>query len=81
MRVDNHRAAAADQQRVAITRRFGRKGGADHAAGAGSIVDHDLLTTRARATLGEQASDDVGALSGRERHDDAHGLARPFLGR
>ena len=48
--------------------------GADVSAGAGLVVDEDLLAQRLAEVLGDQAGRDIGALPGLVRHDQAHRL-------
>src|ERR1700694_3199168 len=49
---------------------------ADIAAGAGLVLDEELLAELLAELLSEQARHDVGWAARRERHDDAHGMAR-----
>src|SRR6218665_2156365 len=50
---------------VALGRRAGRGARADHAVGAGAVVDHHRLAPQLRQALRHQATDDVGAAAGR----------------
>jgi len=52
---------------------------ADHAAGAGPILDHDGLAEPLLQRLPDDTADDVAPAAGAERHDDANGPMRPFL--
>ena len=60
-----------DEERVAVGRGLGGEIGADHAAGAGAIVDEDLLAEVLAELVGDDAADDVVAAAGRERDDQA----------
>ena len=48
-----------DEKRVAIRRRFRGEVGADHAAGAGAVIDEDLLSEPLAELIGDDAADDV----------------------
>jgi hypothetical protein len=75
--IDAERAARHDHQRVAVWRgHLAVLGGRDTAA-ASLVLDDDLLLPLLRQLLGHQAREDIGSLSGRERHDEAHGLVGP----
>jgi hypothetical protein len=60
VRVDDHRAVEAQQQRVAIGRRLGDLLRADVAARAGPVLDHELLLERIAERLRQQPRIDVG---------------------
>src|SRR5262245_10506073 len=62
-----------EQQRVAVGRGFGGDLGAQAAAGAGAVVDDDLLAERFSQPLADQAGEHVGAAAGRVGHDHADG--------
>ena len=64
------RAEIAHEQRVAVRRRAGDAGRRDRAAGAGHVLDDELLAERAAHVVGVDAGDDVGRAARRERHDD-----------
>jgi hypothetical protein len=49
----------------------------DVAGGAGLVVDVDALAQDLGQLAGNGAGDDLAAAAGRERHDEADGLARP----
>ena len=71
------RARGGDADRVAVGRRLGDRVGADIAAGADPVVDHDLLAQPGPQPLRQDARDDVGAAAGRERHDQPDRPVRP----
>ena len=62
------------QQRVAVGRRLRGLDGADHAAGAGAVLDHEGLAEVLLQDAADLARRDVGRAAGAERHDD---LDRP----
>ena len=55
--------------RVAVRRGVRRQLGADHAAGAGAVVDDHLLAELVAHLLRDDAADHVVAAAGRERND------------
>lgn len=67
--IDGERPVRADEQRVAVGRRVRHEFGADAAAGAAAVVDHNRLAERARNAFADDAADDVGVAAGGERHD------------
>ena len=71
---DGESADGAEQQRIAVRRRFGDLFSAGHAAGARAIVDDDGLAQRFVEFLAYGAADDVGRPAGGKRHDHTHGL-------
>jgi hypothetical protein len=73
----HHRPLRRQHQRVAIGRRARGLGGADHAACARLVVDHDRLAERLGQFLAKGARGDVGAGAGGERHDQADWSVRP----
>ena len=73
---DAEHAGMADHQRVAIGRRLGDSTGTQRAAGAGPVLDHELLTERRAHALGEQPRQHVVAAARRKRHDNDHGTGR-----
>ena len=79
-RIDRHRAGDAEEQRIAVGRRFGGDLGADDGAGAGPVVDDNLLPEHGRHFRREHARDDVAATAGSEGHDEFDGLGRISLG-
>ena len=60
------------QQRVAIRGRLGDRLGADVAAGAGAVLNDELLAEAIRQPLPHQARLDVGGPAGGKADDDAH---------
>jgi hypothetical protein len=74
---DRQRAGVAEQQRVTVGIALGDRLGADRAAGAGAIVDHDLLAEQFAHLVGNGAADDRGTAAGREwnhQRDRAGGI-------
>src|SRR5882724_13492494 len=74
-RIDRE-SARGHQDRVPVGGRFGGELDAYHLAGAGAVVDDELLAERFGELLREGAGDDVCAAAGRRGHDEAHGLRR-----
>jgi hypothetical protein len=66
---------------VAVRRRLGGVAGADHAAGAAAILDHDLLAERVRKLLPDDAAHRVDAAAGRIGHDQRDRSGRIILRR
>ena len=62
-------AHVAHHDGVAVRLGLSRAGDAGGAAGAGHVLDHDLLAERARHVIADDAGDDVGRAAGREGHD------------
>ena len=60
------------QQRIAIRGRPRDRLGADVAAGAGAVLDDELLAEAVRQPLTHQARLDVGRPAGGKADDDAH---------
>jgi hypothetical protein len=73
-------AGADDDQRVAIRRRGGDLARACVAAGAGPVLDIELLAEVGGQLVGDDAGNDVGGACGRERHHDLHRPIRIGLG-
>jgi len=73
--------SARNEQRVAVGGRFCHELGADHAAGAAAVVDHDLLAEAVAELDGDQAPDHVVAAARRERNDHPHRTGGIILGR
>ena len=69
-----------EQEGVAVRRGFRRGVAADDAAGAATVLDHDLLPERLAELRREQARDRVGAAARRVGHDDADRLGGPLRG-
>ena len=76
--IDAEGAAGGDQQRVAVGRRRLAGLGARNAAAPTLVVDHDLLLPDVGQPLRHQPREDIRRLAGRKRHDEAHGLGRPW---
>ena len=73
----NHMVGAAHEEVVAVRRQLGRVAGAQGAACAATVVDHQGLS-RALGELGrERPGKGIGAAAGRKRHDQVHGFGRP----
>ena len=72
--------ARRHQEGVAVVRRARDALDTDHVAGAGAVLDEELLLERLGEMIRHHARDDVGAAGGRRGHDDAHGPVRPGLG-
>ena len=68
-----------DQQRVAVLGCVGDQLGADHAAGAAAVLDHELLAQPVAQVVGDHAPDGVVDRARRERNDDANRLGRIVL--
>ena len=73
---DRQRAGVTQQQRVAIGIALGDRLGTDRAAGAGAVIDHDLLAEQFAHLVGNGATDDRGAAAGREWNDQRDGAGR-----
>ena len=58
-----------DEDGVAVGCRVGRQLGADHAAGAGAVVDDHLLAELLAKLVADHAADHVVAAAGRKRND------------
>ena len=59
-------------ERVAVGRGLGAFGVGDVAAGAGLVVDVELLAERGRQFLRDDAGDHIGRAAGGEADQDAH---------
>jgi hypothetical protein len=70
-----------EQQGVAVRRGFGGDLDAEAAAGAGTVVDDDLLAERFRLPLAEKAGEHIRAAAGRVWHDESDGMIGIGLGR
>ncbi len=79
--VDRERAQIDDADGVAVGRGLGDGIGAERAARAAAIVDHDRLLGQLRHALADDAGDDVVGPAGRERHDQLDGFRREILRR
>ena len=72
------RGRVGEPDRVAVRLCARDRLGADDAAGADAVVDHDLLAEPLGQLLADDAGDGVGAAAGLERHDQAdRALDRP----
>ena len=67
------------QERVAVGRRFDDLLRADHAAGAGAVLDHDRLAELLLQHVADQARRHVGRSSGAEGNDDPDRPRRVIL--
>ena len=65
---DRQRAGIAQHQRVAVGFAFGDRLGADRAAGARTVVDHDLLAKQFTHLVGDATADHRSAAARRERN-------------
>ncbi|KAG1484022.1 hypothetical protein G6F54_013487 [Rhizopus delemar] len=77
--VDGVGADVAHQQGVAIGLGAHQFRGADIAARARLVLDHDGLAPRRPQVLGDGAREDVGGAAGRKRHDQGDRSRRPCL--
>ncbi len=68
--VEGHVAQAADQQRVAVGRRRGRRLGADQGARPGAVLDEEGLAHQLGQPVGEQPADVIVGAAGSDRYDD-----------
>jgi hypothetical protein len=60
------------KQRVAVRRGANDRFGGDIAAGAGPVVDDELLAQPRRQPISHHAGDDVGRAAGGDLNDQAH---------
>ena len=77
--VDGVRGDGGEKQRVAVGGRARRELGADGAAGAGAVVDDDLLAVGGAELLRDEARQHVVAAAGGKGDDEAHRLRRVGL--
>jgi hypothetical protein len=63
-----------EQQSVAVRRRSGGDLNTEAAAGAGTVVDDDLLAERFRQPLAEKAGEHIRAAAGCVWHDEGDGM-------
>jgi hypothetical protein len=68
------------EKRVAVGRGFRRDIGADDAAGAGTIIDKNLLAELLTELVGDDAPDRVIAAAGWKRNDQADAAGRVVVG-
>ena len=66
-----------DENRISIGRTLHRSVDADRAAGAGAILNHDLLAELARHVFADDAGNKVEAPAGGKRHDETHWSVGP----
>ena len=69
----------AEMQRVAVGRRLRGLRRADIAAGAGAVLDHDLLAPHLAELRGDDARQRIERAAGPEGDDHADGFVRPSL--
>jgi hypothetical protein len=62
--------AVGDQERVAVAGPLGDEIGADRAARAGPVVEHERLAHRLGEALREGAPEELDRTAGRKRHDE-----------
>src|ERR1017187_4969092 len=77
--VDRECADGTERERLAVGRGLGHELGADVAAGAGFVLDHDRLLQLLGQGLSENASGDVGRGAGAEGDDHADRPGRVVL--
>jgi len=75
--IEHRRPDRRGDQRVAVWLGLGGIGGADHAAGAGPVLDHEGLSELVAQRLRNRARGDVGIAAGAEQIDDRHRPRRP----
>src|SRR3954468_20694489 len=66
---DRQGAGVAKTDGVTVGIGFRQRAAADGAAGAGAVVDHDLLAERLAELVADRADDDGGAAARREWND------------
>ena len=81
MHVRRHHRVGADHQGVAVGRGAGDRGGADIAAGAGPVLQHERLAERGLHPILDRADDRIAGAAGGLGRDDGDGLARIVLRR
>src|SRR6516165_10784752 len=80
-KVAGRKGRGAHEHRVAVGVGACDRRSADVGAGAGLVLNHDLLAPDPRQPVGGDAGDSVGRSAGRIRDDDAHGAGGPGLGK
>ncbi len=80
-RIDRERAGAAEHQRVAVGRGLRHRARGDRAAGAGAVLDDDVLAERLAHLLGDDARHHVVAAAGGVRHHQRDRPGRIILRR
>src|SRR4029079_5757228 len=81
VRPDRQSAGVAEPDGVAVGIGLRERAGADSAAGAGAVVDDDLLAERLAELVADGADDDGGAAAGREGNDERDRPGRIVLRR
>jgi len=71
-------AVAADQESVAVARGLGGRGGTDHSARTGTVLDHDGLPQPLADGLGGNARNQVVGAARPEGHDPSDRPLRPL---
>ena len=79
-RIDDHRLAVEDADRVAVGRRVGAGARADRARRAHPVLDHDGLAERRAHLLGERAHEHVAQAARALRGDRADRPVRVVVG-
>ena len=74
------RRVGREQERVAVGRRLGRRLGADHAAGAAAVLDHELLAEGLGELVGPGTADRVRGAARRIGQDELDRCARASSG-
>src|SRR5262245_35043058 len=77
--IDHQRRVGTGGDGVAIRLRLDQRLQPDRPVGAAAVLDIDLLAERLRQVLCRQPCDEVGAATGRERHDHLDRALRPRL--
>ena len=77
VRQHGERRVGAHQEGVAVAGRLRGRLGADHAAGAGAVLDDELLPERLAELLRPGPADQVAAAARRVRNDELDRLVRP----
>jgi hypothetical protein len=67
------------QQCIAVGRRFGGLDRADHAAGAGPVLDHEGLAETVLQDVADQAGRDIGRATGAKGNNDPDRPGRIIL--
>jgi hypothetical protein len=80
-RIDRGERQCGDNEIVAVGIGMGDEVDADHAAGAGSRLDIELLAEGLGQLVGGQAGENVGGAARCKSVDDADRMARPIFGR
>ena len=79
IRIEREHRAAREIKGVAVGRRLRDVLGSEDAAGAGTVVDDDLLAGHLRQLLGNRAAENIRRTAGRKADDEANRLARIIL--